>query len=63
MRKLIAFTLLCFSSLLLKNEKGSCEVNCQLSCAKKTKSVLKTEANTDSEAIGMKRFDGFFFKI
>ena len=63
MRKLIAFTMLCFSSLLLKNEKGSCEANCQLSCAKKAKHILKTEANTDTEIVGMKRYDGFFFKI
>jgi hypothetical protein len=63
MRKLIAFSMLCLFSLLLKNEKGNCESNCQISCSKKANPVLKTEAATDTEKISIKPYDGFFFKI
>ena len=69
MRKLIAFTTLCFFSLLLKNESAVCKSNCQLSCKEAIKhSVDKTikqpytELNNDTDR-GLKQYDGFFFKI
>ena len=72
MRKIIAFTTLCFFSLFLKNEKAICKSNCQLPCKEAIKhstnkgGTLKqpsyTELNTDSDK-GLKQYDGFFFKI
>ena len=63
MRKLIAFIMLSLFSLLFKNEKGSCESNCQISCPKKSKSFLKTDVNTERGKNTIKPYDGFFIKI
>ena len=79
MKKLIAFTMVFFFTLLLKNEEGNCKSNSQV--CHKTKPVTKTKTATkprpvtntkpvtntaphvDTEYIGMKPYDGFFFKI
>ena len=71
MRKIIAFTTLCFFSLFLKNERAICKSNCQLPCKEAIKHSTNngavkqpsyTELNTDSDK-GLKPYDGFFFKI
>lgn len=65
MRKIIAFTTICFLSLLLKNENGNCKSKCDVSCCKKMQrhSTRDADANTSEIANEIKQFDGFFFKI
>ena len=80
MKKLIAFTMVFFFTLLLKNEEGNCKSNSQV--CPKTKAVPKTKTvvakpkpvtkpkpvanpapQVDTEYLGFKQYDGFFFKI
>ena len=71
MRKLIAFTLLCFFSLLLKNEKAICKSNCRLSCKEvikhsSYKEVIKHPSYRDLSGDAdkeLKQYDGFFLKL
>ena len=64
MRKLIAFTTLCFLSLLGKNEKAVCKSHCDV--IMKSKIVHSTIINADADEHvpePLIPFDGFFFKI
>ena len=68
MRKIIAFTSICFLSLLLKNETGNCKTNCEVS--KKViikRSDLNADLNADfnNEPVynSLTPYDGFFLKI
>ena len=62
MREIIAFTTICFLSLMLKNENGNCKSKCDVSCCKKIQ-IHSANINTDAIANEPKQFDGFFFKI
>ena len=79
MKKLIPFTMLFFFALVLKNEDGSCKSNSQVcpksKAVTKTKTVTKpkpvtktkpatnTAPQVDTDYLGFKPYDGFFFKI
>ncbi|MDB5199415.1 MAG: hypothetical protein JWO92_1378 [Chitinophagaceae bacterium] len=63
MKKLIAFTLLCFFSLLLKNEKAICKSNCQVSFKTIIQHPLNNNMDSDGIDDELKQYDGFFFKI
>jgi len=75
MRKMIAFFIICFSSLLLihgsANSKSSCYPGCKLPVKKvavKTKKAdkrnsQKADIHVDQSNTSLKPYDGFFFKI
>jgi hypothetical protein len=65
MRKLIAFTMLCVFSLLLKNEKAISKSTCK-TLVKSTIShcrLSNPEAGTESLSGSLQPYDGFFKKL
>ena len=67
MRKLIAFSMVFFFSLLLKNEKAICKSNCQATVKNKiSQKLLNTSSGADAPAEAantLKPYDGFFLKL
>ena len=63
MRKIIAFTILCFFSLLIKNEKAISKSLCQSHCEAATKQPLYDSGVYTGNDNEPKQYDGFFFKI
>jgi hypothetical protein len=63
MRKLFAIMIICFSFVLIKNEKASSKGSCKLSCNTLLKETSLPAAADDAPADEPKEYDGFFFKI
>ena len=64
MRKLIAFTTLCFLSLFL-NEKAICKSHCDVIVKPKIvhSPVINSDADIEPVSKRLMPFDGLFFKI
>jgi hypothetical protein len=62
MRKIIAFTTLCFFSLLLTNEKAVSKSNCDVIIKERTAHhpVINTDADEEPVYNSLQRYDGFF---
>ena len=65
MRKIIAFTMVCFLSLMLKNEKAICKSNCDVvNKARIAHSpVINEGVESEPGFNSLQPYDGFFKKL